>query len=675
MRQRLRFITTLIFAVALCLSLIPGYAFAEATYKTYSGIFRTPDAYEPAGIIEKAGDTDFAAPSDIYIDKTDTLYVADMDNKRIVVMSRDGSLIRSFGEDVLQKPTGVFVDEKGTIFVADFGLEKVLKFGSDGKVEQEFVRPDSPLYGKNTPFKPLKVTVDRRGNVYIVSEGTTNGVIQMNPSGDFVGFFGQNQTQPSAKMMLQRFFFTEKQLEKLFKIVPNSPTNISIDAKGLIYTVTQGDEQESIKRLNISGYNMLRPGIYRDPLYTDMFVANDGNIFLISEKGQFYEIDTEGNLLFKSGSPDDGKSRSGLILNGSGIALDSKGYIYIADKGRNAIQLYEPTEFVTLVHSALNLYKDGYYVESEQPWREVEQRNSFFHLAHIGLGNAYMKQQLYTDAMDEYKKAFNLPGYSNAYWEVRNAWLQSNLIRVLLILIGCYALWSVLKRVHRRTGAFAAVVGIRNGVLSVRLIRELLFTGRFIKRPLDGLYGLKEEGRVSNLSATVLYALFIVEYIFTLYYTGFIFNPLGALGVNLVKDLTTALAPLIVWVISNYLVSTISEGEGKFSEVYQGTIYALAPYLIFHPIVVIVSNVLTVNEAFLFDFANTIIIVWCAVLLFMMVKEVHDYTIRGTIRNLFITMFTMLILSLVLFIVYVILHQVYDFADSVIQEMITRAEL
>lgn len=654
--------------------LLPGYAAAEATYKSYTGDFqRTPDAYEPAGTIEKAGDTEFATPSDIFVDSRDMLYVADTENSRVVVMTRGGELIRSIGEDVLDAPSGVFVDEKGDIYVADSRLGQVLHFSKEGKVLQTFKRPETPLYGKSTPYKPMKVTVDKRGNVYIISEGTTNGVIQMSPAGDFMGFFGMNDSKPSAKLMLQRLFFTKKQIEQLFKNVPNTPTNVAIDTKGLVYTVTQGDKDQPIKRLNISGYNLLH-GTFWDPTYTDISVSAAGNIFAVGQRGYFYEFDSEGHLLFVSGSPDDGKSREGLLLNAAGIATDSKGYIYIADVGRNSIQVYEPTEFVELVHHALDLYKDGLYVKSQEPWNLVEQRNSLFVLAHRGLGDAYIKQQLYAKAMTEYKQAKDVTGYSNAFWEIRNSWLQHNLLTLVLIILGLMALRSLLRWVHRKTGVLAPTVRVKEAIMNVRLIRELLFIGRFIKHPLDGLYGLREEGKTSGISAAVLYVLFIAEYMFTLYGTGFIFDQSDASTINLTKELAMLIAPLTLWIISNYLVSTISDGEGKFSQVYQGTIYAFAPYLIFHPFVVAASNVLTLNDAFLFSFANTIITVWCAVLLFLMVKEVHDYTIRETLRNLFITLFTMLITSLVVFIVYVILHQVYDFGDSVIQEMITRAE-
>ena len=175
-------------------------------------------------------------------------------------------------------------------------------------------------------------------------------------------------------------------------------------------------------------------------------------------------------------------------------------------------------------------------------------------------------------------------------------------------------------------------------------------------------------------AATALYALFFVEYVLSLYYTGFIFRSVETAELNLVRELLYVFVPFALWVAANYLVSTISDGEGKLAEVYQGTIYAMAPYLVFSPIITAVSNVLTLNEAFVYSFSYQLLTVWCGVLLFMMVKEIHDYTIRETFKNVFITLFTMVILCLVAFIVYVLLDQVYDFLHSVIREMMVRAE-
>lgn len=653
---------------------------AEAPYKTYTEdhnrqFVRTQDAYHPAGSIEKVGDLEFSGPSDIYIDARNHIYVADTNNHRIVVLDDEGQFIRVIGEEVLQTPVGVFVDHQGDVYAADSGRNQVVKFGTDHAVKQIFARPESPLFGKNNPFKPMKVTVDKRGNVYIISEGSTNGVVQMSSNGDFLGYFGSNESKASFRIMLERFLFTDAQRAKLFKNVPPSATSIDIDQKGLIYTITQGDEGRSVKRFNISGFNLLPADMTFHPLYTDLFISKSGNIYTISQTGIIFEYDTEGNLLFSFGAPDDGKSRIGMFINAAGIAVDAGENIYVVDKERNNIQIFKPTEFTSMVHHALELYKEGHYVKSREPWSQVLNKNNLFDLAHKGLADAYYKQQLYAEAIEEYVIANDKEGYSNAFWEIRNRWLQNNLIYVLYVGIILFVLRILVRWLHRKTGVFHSVIRLKEQVFSAAFIRHVMFVSRFIKSPFEGFYGIKEERKVSLWSATFLYVLFFAEYVFALYYTGFIFNNVEPSSLILMKEIAKVFAPLALWIIANYLVSTINEGEGKFSEVYKGTIYAMAPYLLFSPIIVIVSNVLTNNDAFLYTFSSNIIVVWCAVLLFIMVKEVHDYTVRETIRNILITLFGMLILSLVAFIVYVLLDQVFDFVYSVIRELMIRAEL
>jgi DNA-binding beta-propeller fold protein YncE/uncharacterized membrane protein (GlpM family) len=665
--------------LCIMLSSFAASVYADLPYRTFTedhnrDYVRTQDAYFPLSSLEKIGELQFNGPSDLYIDSADRIYVADTGNKRIVVLQADGSLLRSFGDDVLQSPTGVFADTHGSVFVADSGANLVYQFDAQGKVMGKFGRPDSPLFGKSNPFKPVKVTLDKRGNIYIISEGTTNGVVQLSPFGDFLGYFGSNDSSVDFKIMLERIFFSKKQQAKLFRNIPPSPTNISIDDKGRIYTVTSGDQGRSIKKFNISGFNLLPGNMTFDPFYMDMFVAKSGDIYAIGQKGRIDEFDTAGNLLFTFGAPDDGKSRIGLFLNAVGIAVDSKERIYALDKERNNIQIFEPTEFTLQVHKALELYQEGFYVKSQDPWNQVLRKNNLFDLAHKGLADAYYKQQMYKQAMEEYTIANDRAGYSNAYWEIRNRWLRENLMQTFMLIIGIYVLWRILKWIHRRTGAFRAVIRAKELIMGVTLIRQLMFVFYFIRNPIDGYYGIKEENRASLGSATILYLWFFAGYLFSIYYTGFILNYTELSNVILSKEIAVVFVPLALWVISNYLVSTINDGEGKFKQVYIATIYSLMPYLIFKPIIVLVSNVLTLNDAFVYNFSNTIVMAWSALLLFLMVKEIHGYTVGETIKNILITLFGMLILSLVLFVIYVLLDQVYDFVYSVIKEATVRAE-
>ncbi|MQR94742.1 hypothetical protein EJV22_06085 [Fictibacillus phosphorivorans] len=173
------------------------------------------------------------------------------------------------------------------------------------------------------------------------------------------------------------------------------------------------------------------------------------------------------------------------------------------------------------------------------------------------------------------------------------------------------------------------------------------------------------------LSATILYVILIVEYIYSRFYTGFIFKTVSS-DANLVGELLLLLVPLALFIVVNYLVSTINDGEGRFKDIYIGTIYSLAPFLVFSPILTLLSNVLTYNESFVYVFSIRIIYAWCLIILFIMLKEIHNYTFSDTIRNIFVTLFGMVIMLLVVFIVFVLIDQVYDFVYSIIKEAVLR---
>lgn len=130
--------------------------------------------------------------------------------------------------------------------------------------------------------------------------------------------------------------------------------------------------------------------------------------------------------------------------------------------------------------------------------------------------------------------------------------------------------------------------------------------------------------------------------------------------------------PILFFLLVNYLVSTISDGEGRFSELYKGFIYACAPLLIGLVPLVFVSQILTLNEAFIFNFSLIIMISYSLIILFIMVKEIHDFTFWGTVRNILITLFGMILLAFVLMIVYVLFDQVIQFVSSIIQEVLYR---
>lgn len=677
---------SILFIALVMLLLLPSAASADAPYVTFTVNHEgepilTQSAYLPTGvvdgfnIIEKDAETGeesgvpLSRPEDIYIDSLDHVYVADTGNGRIVVFDVWGNYLRTIGQEVLSKPTGVFVDDEGTVYVADYGNEKVYMFGKDGALLKEFGKPKSHLYGKNNPFKPTKVIADKRKNLFIVGEGTIHGLIQISQDGEFLGYFGGNKTGFSLKRLLQRTFYTQAQLDQLMKQLPPSATNVAIDRDGLVYTSTVGTRTDSIKKLNVAGKNLL-PGLWSYPDIADITVDALGNIYAVDAfRGRIIEYDRDGNMLFVFGGTDQGSQRLGLFNSPSGIAVSSDGRLFVVDKQRNNIQILKPTEFAEIVHEAIFYYMDGKYAQSEGPWLDVLRLNSMFDLAHTGLGMAAMKQGDYELALEEFSVAGNKEEYSNAYWEIRRVWLMENASFFIIGIVLLLAAISVMKKLYLKYGFARPVVDGWKRFKEITLVKQLLHTFRLMRHPVDGYYELEAEGKSSLLSAWILLALLFAVRLFEIYQTNFLFADWDVKKVNLFTEFLKVYVPFFAWVISNYLVSTINDGEGKFKDIFKGSVYALSPYIIFAGPVALLSRGLTRLEAVLYNFASTAIVVYCAFLFFMMVKEIHDYEIGQSFKNIFLTIVGMLIMALLAFILFGLSNQVTDFVYSIFQEV------
>ncbi|MGH2541505.1 MAG: YIP1 family protein, partial [Ardenticatenaceae bacterium] len=130
---------------------------------------------------------------------------------------------------------------------------------------------------------------------------------------------------------------------------------------------------------------------------------------------------------------------------------------------------------------------------------------------------------------------------------------------------------------------------------------------------------------------------------------------------------------IVLWNAANYLVSTISDGEGSVRNVVIGTAYSLFPYLLIALPVALLSNVLTQNEVFLYSLPLGLMWLWIGIMLFIMVKEIHNYSFSETVKNILVTLFTMALFVLTGYILYVLFNQLWEFITAVAQELRLRA--
>lgn len=665
-----------IFVMLLCLVMMAGMtASAETPYKTYTidgygYVLETQSAYNPLAAITKVGETAFVSPMDMAIGKEGNLYIADAGAHVILICSREGEQVGSIGEGILQTPTGVYVTEDGTVYVADKDAKKVFVFDAQGNVTAEYGKPDSPIYGNSMDFKPTKVVANKTGTMYIICEGNMNGIVQLSPveGGSFLGYFGTNYTSLSPFQMIQRVILTDAQRAQMLSNIPSTPTNLHIDDTGLIYTVTQGDKDTSLKKLNIAGKNLLDS----DPYYADLPAAvttgNYNNILVADSDGYIYEYNEDGELLFMFGGRDDGRQRVGLCNKVEAIAVDEDDRIYLLDSDKKQIHIFEPTEFTNLLHESLYLFSKGQYTQSKEPLSKVLQMNSMFDYANQAMGHAYLQEENYEQALKYFRLAKSFEGYSDAFWEVRNIWIRNYLVAAVLAIAAVIVLIRGCKSLYRKKYADHPATQTGEHILWGQLRYSLYF----MKHPMDGCYGVKKEGKNSWWCANILLGTFILISILEKYCSGFLVKTVREGRYDLITDIGKVLVIFIGLTACNYLVVTINEGEGFFKDLYCAYAYCLTPYIVIKPFVILLSNVLTYNEVFLITFANIIVWTWVVILILLTLKEINNFTVGETAKALAITAFTVLILTLLVCIIYVLFSQVIDFVITVVREVVYR---
>ena len=624
----------------------------------------TQDAYTPFGEI----DLPISGAEDMFVTDDNFMYIADTGNGRIAKF-KDFQEIASYGEGVLSGPTGVFVDEEGIIYVADGKSNSIVILDQNGNVLNQFGRPDEPLFGKNREFLPRKIAVDARKNLYIISEGSVNGIVQMNTIGNFIGYFGANTSQMSLKMILQRMFLTEEQLNQFIKNEAASPSNIEIDRQSLVYTITAGTSiWESIRKFTVSGKDIF-PGTLGSQTFRDINVSDNGLILAVDADGQIYEYDLNGILLFVFGAKDNGGQRLGTVQNPTAIDRYQE-YIYVLDKEKNAVVIFQTTAFAKKVHDGVRLYMDGFYSEAKPYFEEVLNFNGSFIMSYQAIADAYFKAGDYPNALSAYRYAEDRNGYSQAFWELRNYQLQEHLTTAILGFVGLSMGISIGKRFEKRYGWFDPIRKWFKDLQKRKLVDDFLFMFRFIKYPADSYYYIKKNQRGSLRFSLIIYIWVIVVRVLSLYVTGFTFSSYASTSeIRIENEIILTALILFLWNAANYLVSTISDGEGRIKDVIIGSAYSLFPYGLFALPIALISNILTLNEIFIYNFSTQIMWFWTGMMLFIMVKEVHNYSFSETVKNVLVTIFTIVLFVLTGYILYVLFNQWFDFISAVVQEV------
>lgn len=301
--------------------------------------------------------------TDIITDPSGNMYIADAGNNCIRKISTDG-MVSTFAGSLnrisglkdgtgtaaeFYLPTALALDRSGNLYVADLGNSCIRKITPAGVVTT-LAGNGSPGFedgtGANAQFKyPAGVSVDANGNVY-VSDTNNHMIRKITPGGVVSTFAGSGDAD----------FINGIGVEASF----SSPKGMKTDASGNIYVADYGNG--SIRKLTPAGVVSVFAGSLNESGFADglaigiatfnrptgLSISSDGTMYVADFGTHLIRKITNGKVVtvvgltgveyYKGGGFEDGPVIFAQFRGPSGLTVDAKGDIYVADSGNNAIR-------------------------------------------------------------------------------------------------------------------------------------------------------------------------------------------------------------------------------------------------------------------------------------------------------------------------------------------------
>lgn len=200
----------------------------------------------------------------------------------------------------------------------------------------------------------------------------------------------------------------------------------------------------------------------------------------------------------------------------------------------------------------------------------------------------------------------------------------------------------------------------------------LRYTRYVLFHPFDGFWCAQREKRGNAGSATVILLLLVFAAIFSKRATGYIFNYHDPEDFNLFSEILGILAPVLLWCIVNWSITTLMDGEGTFRDIYIATAYALMPMVLFTLIQTVISWFLTQDAQEVYTLLSNIGILWSGFLLFIGVMTIQQYTIKKTVLTIAMDIVGMMVVLFFFLLFFALIQQVINFVYVLYTEFLLR---
>lgn len=619
-------------------------------------------------------------------DNDDNIYILEK-SSRIVVLDKQYNLVTEIGQIngsiSYDNAKGIYYSD-GVLYVCNTEGGNIYMINQAGELLDTITVPESSLIPDDFTFKPTKITRDSNGYMYVVSDGGYYGALLYSPDRTFLGFYGANVVNATVASVLtnisNRLFPNVEKYENSTKKIPYSFVDITVDNEDFIYTsngftdTTAAARRIMIRRLSPgTGENILKKSDYfgdarllgTDDMYKqdfcDIEVDDQGYIYALDSRyGKVFIYDSLGRTVSVFGGGMRMGDQQGTFVEACAMVLKNNGeHVLIADKRTGFITVFNLNDYGKMVKELNYLTIEGDYDLVKDGWEQVLAQDANSQLAYSGLANAYLEEENYEQALYYAKLGYDKATYAVAFEYVRKDFISDNFtiifILLVVLVIGAIAFMFITNK--------KKVTFIKNPSLNLMFSTAL--------HPSNSFTDIKEK-KLGSLPLCLL--LVVLYYVVTVMETiagGFLFTNYDPTSFNSILVFVRSVGLVVLWIVANWMVSTLLGGKGKMKEIIIVTCYSLQPLILSGIIHIVLSNVLLPVEASFLSILSTLATIYFAIMLVNGMLKIHDYTMGKFVWTTVLTLFGMAIIVFLLIMLIILIQQFGAFVATLITEILT----
>jgi hypothetical protein len=185
--------------------------------------------------------------------------------------------------------------------------------------------------------------------------------------------------------------------------------------------------------------------------------------------------------------------------------------------------------------------------------------------------------------------------------------------------------------------------------------------------PIDFFEDVQGRGRWHQ--AIIIIVLTVAARFFSLTLSGFFFQTRELYDISILLEALWIVVPWLTWSVTNWGVSTIMDGEGKFKDIFVSSAFVLTPYIVFAVPIAIVSNILSKSEQSLYNGLGWFMMLWIVYLILMQVKIVHDFQLSKMLWIVVLSVIGMFIIWFIGLLIFGIINQTINFLIGLYKEI------